>query len=91
MIAVVCFVSVSFGALSASAAKAGVLGWAMWPLVVLWLYRRRRRSFGLSDAQIQAVGRVGHLPLRGRPVLGVGPGRSGCGSAAPSECSLPSR
>ncbi len=32
---------------------------------MLWLYRRQRRSFGLSDAQIQAAGRVGHLPQRG--------------------------
>jgi hypothetical protein len=60
----VCFVPVSFGALTAADAQAGVGGWAFWPLVVLWLYRRKRRSLGLSDAQIQAAGRVGHLPQR---------------------------
>lgn len=36
------------------------------------LYRRQRRSFGLSDAQIQAAGRVGHLPQRGWPVPVIG-------------------
>ena len=64
LISAVCFVPVSFGALSASDAQAGVIGWAMWPLFVLWQYRRQRRSSGLSDAQIQAAGRVGHLPQR---------------------------
>ena len=65
LISAVCFVPVSFGALTASDAQAGVIGWAMWPLFVLWLYRRQRRSSGLSDAQIQGAGRVGHLPQRG--------------------------
>jgi hypothetical protein len=65
VISAVCFVPVSFGALTVADAQAGVGGWAFWPLVVLWLYRRQRRSSGLSDAQIQAAGRVGHLPPRG--------------------------
>jgi hypothetical protein len=64
VVSAVCFVPVSFGALSASDAQAGVIGWAMWPLLALWLYRRGRRATGLSNAQIQAAGRVGHLPRR---------------------------
>jgi fumarate reductase subunit D len=65
VISAVCFVPVSFGALTAADAQAGVVGWAFWPLVALWYYRRQRRSSGLSDAQIQAAGRLGHLPQRG--------------------------
>lgn len=64
LITAVCFVPVPFGALTTADAEAGVIFWAMWPLFALWLYRRWRRSSGLSDVQIQAVGRVGHLPQR---------------------------
>jgi hypothetical protein len=70
LISAVCFVPVAFGMLTASAAWQGLLLWTVWPLPFLWLYRRQRRSSGLSDAQIQQVSRIGHLPRRQRgPVV----------------------
>jgi hypothetical protein len=41
-----------------------VIGWVIWPAFFLWLHLRQRRSSGLSDAEIQAASRVGHLPRR---------------------------
>jgi hypothetical protein len=64
LISAICFVPVAFGALTASAAGQGLLLWTIWPLPLLWLYRRQRRSSGLSDAQIQEASRIGHLPCR---------------------------
>ena len=70
LISAVCFVPVAFGMLTASAAWQGLLLWTIWPLPFLWLYWRQRRSSGLSDAQIQQVSRIGHLPRRQRgPVV----------------------
>jgi hypothetical protein len=62
MIAVICFAAVGLGALTAAQAWSGLLGWVIWPPLFLWLYRRQRRTSGLTDAEIQAASRVGHLP-----------------------------
>ena len=64
LISAICFVSAAFGMLTASAAWQGLLLWIIWPLPFLWLYWRQRRSSGLSDAEIQAASRIGHLPRR---------------------------
>ena len=70
LISAICFVSAAFGMLTASAAWQGLLLWIIWPLPFLWLYWRQRRSSGLSDAEIQAASRIGHLPRRqGGPVV----------------------
>ena len=63
LISGICFVQASFGILT-SGAWGAVIGWVIWPTFFWWLYLRQRRSSGLSDAEIQAASRVGHLPRR---------------------------
>jgi FtsH-binding integral membrane protein len=66
--AVICFGAAGFGAVTGSEAGTGVLGFVIWPALFGWLYRRQRSASGLTDAEIQAASRVGHLPrhaLRG--------------------------
>jgi hypothetical protein len=60
----ICLGSASFGILVLSGAWGAVIGWVIWPVFFCWPYLRQRRSSGLRDAEIQAVGRVGHLPRR---------------------------
>ena len=62
LMSAVCFIPVALGVLTGAAATTAVLGWAIWALPFLWLYRRQRRLSGLSDADVQAMSRVGHLP-----------------------------
>lgn len=70
LISAICFVPAVFDVLTASAAWQGLLLWIIWPSSFLWLYWRQRRSAGLSDAEIQAASRIGHLPRRqGDPVV----------------------
>ena len=61
MIVVICFAAAGFGALTASQTWSGLLGWVIWPPLFLWLYRQQRQTSGLTDAEIQAASRVGHL------------------------------
>ncbi len=60
----ICFGPAAFGILAWSAAWGAVIGWVIWPALFLWLHLRQRRPSGLSDAEIQAASRVGHLPRR---------------------------
>ena len=64
LISGICFVPALFGILALSGAWGAVIGWVIWPTFFWWLYLRQRRSSGLSDAEIQAASRVGHLPRR---------------------------
>ena len=69
LVSAICYLPVPFGALTGSQAGQGVFSWAFVAFPLLWLYRRKRRSARLDDAEIQAVGRIGHLgprPARSR-------------------------
>jgi hypothetical protein len=58
-----CFVPVAFGVIGSNDVAA-LIGWAISAGLFLWLYLRQRRSSGLTDAEVQAASRVGHLPRR---------------------------
>ncbi len=73
LVSAICFLPVPFGALTGSQAGQGVLGWVIIAFPVLWLYRRKRRSARLDDAEIQAVGRIGHLRARPAGSRGLPP------------------
>jgi hypothetical protein len=91
LISAICFVPAAFGVLTASAAWQGLLLWIMWPLPFLWLYWRQRRSSGLSDAEIQAASRIGHLPRRqgGRVIRRVPPPGLWVRGIAGMLCAIP--
>ena len=65
LVSAICLAVAALGLLKSSGAWAAVFLWAICPLACLRLYRAQRRSAGLSDAEVQAVSRVGHLPARG--------------------------
>jgi hypothetical protein len=73
LVSAICYLPVPFGALTGSQAGQGVSGWVIIAFPLLWLYRRKRRSARLDDAEIQAVGRIGHLRARPAGSRGLPP------------------
>ena len=62
LVSAICLVPMPFGVLTAEDAWTGIVGWVVWPLVFLFVYRLQRRASGLSDSEVQEASRVGHLP-----------------------------
>lgn len=73
LVSAICYLPVPFGALTGSQAGQGVSGWVIIAFPLLWLYWRKRRSARLDDAEIQAVGRIGHLHARPAGSRGLPP------------------